>query len=109
MIKNREGWKIQLEECSICQKQGKKVNEKGYRKRFYAIEKAEQEKIDAKASNIELTLKQGKASNSVSPQGEIVFFLWNKEKLLAIETTDLSKEVKLLFLFKNTYINNLYI
>lgn len=73
MIKNREGWKIQLEECSICQKQGKKGNEKGYRKRFYAIEKAEQEKIDAKASNIELTLKQGKASNSVPPQGEILF------------------------------------
>ena len=95
MIKNREGWKIQLEECSICQKQGKKGNEKGYRKRFYAIEKAEQEKIDAKASNIELTLKQGKASNSVPPQGEIVFFFffwWNKEKLLAIETTVLSKK-----------------
>lgn len=77
MIKNREGWKIQLEECSICQKQGKKGNEKGYRKRFYAIEKAEQEKIDAKASNIELTLKQGKASNSVPPQGEIVFFFFD--------------------------------
>ena len=83
MIKNREGWKIQLEECSICQKQGKKGNEKGYRKRFYAIEKAEQEKIDAKASNIELTLKQGKASNSVPrncfffmEQGEIVGY-WN--------------------------------
>jgi len=27
---------------------------------------------------------------------------------LTIETSDLSKEVKLLFLFKNAYINNFY-
>lgn len=34
------------------------------------MEKSEREKIEA--SNIELTLKQGKASNGMPPQGEIV-------------------------------------
>lgn len=34
------------------------------------MEKSEREKIEA--SNIELTLRQGKASNSMPPQGEIV-------------------------------------